>query len=302
MMMTSTPTFMPSIRGPRASGSPRTSVSPAKPPVLRIVVITLLALGSAGGLLALVFWPSSPSTSSAAGATTPEERPEARPGALPRPSTSKPPRPSPPTILGAAQPPEDDGDGAPAPARPPSSRPSPARFSLRQEARKEAARAQTPPPGMVLCTLPPNHIIALASNLSITTDVGRFDTYYNGYRACGRPVELAIERSPAGLVVNGLSYDRRPACFDTFPATVIEVEDTPDRFYAAWILPLGGEIIACPDSQLISTRSRAERTPRQRSLPSPSTGASSTPSAIPAPSTATSGRSFGAWSAQPGRP
>jgi len=286
-MIMSTPNVMPSIRGPQAP------VSPASPPVLRAVVLMLAVLGGAGAVLML--WPSAPATSTSSAAAAPSAaRPEAMPAALPRSAPSKPP-----TILGVAQPVEND---APDTVRTSSPRPAPARFSFRQEARKQAAKAQPRPPGAILCTLPPNHIIALANNLSITTDVGRFDTYYNGYRACGRPVELAIERGPSGLVVNGLSYDRRPACFDTIPATIIEVEDTPERLYAAWILPLGGEIIECPNSQPLSTRSRAERTPRQRSLHSPSTGASSTPWAAPSPSTESNKSSFGAWSAPHAQP
>jgi hypothetical protein len=181
--------------------------------------------------------------------------------------------------------------------------PAPRTFSLARAAAAHAERAPAPAPGQALCDLPPHAVIALLLAMSITTEVAQFDTYAHPRGACLRSLAIAVERPPTGaLVVNGLSYDGRPACFSAWTNTVLEVEEAPTRHYAAWILPEGGTLTSCPDSLPLSTLSRAQRTPRRPSASSPSSAASATPVAPPAASTRSTPDTSGASNGSRGWP
>jgi len=267
--------LMPSIRTgatPRqASASPRAST-------LRVVRMTLLVVGLLAGVLAWI----SPRF---AGVTTPID---AGPETTPDARTARPPivatassRPSPRVVEPETPASAPDAGPTTSPRGQPGRRG--AALSLREHAQADAARNPPPAPGSVLCHMPPNTLLPLVGRMWITTDVGDFRTLSNPHRPCGRSIDLAVEQTPAGLLVNGLRFDGRSACLADFRPTVLELEDTPGRFYAAWILPEGGVIRACPSSQTLSSLSRAKRTPRQPSPRSPSDTGSPTPAATPPP-------------------
>ena len=279
-------TLMPSIRGKRTQPRPASERSYRALFLIALIAICALAL------LAIALWPRETPPAPASVAPTPPGVPVPDAGA---PAPEKDATPSLlPTILGARP-----SDNAPAnqPVDPPRRRV--ARYSPRRAAKKHAAKTRPPEPGALLCTLPPNTLIAMANTISISSAIGELDSFYNDYRACGRAVEIAIERTPAGLVVNGFSFNRRPACFETFSKTVIQLDQTPHRLYAHWILPQGGEIRECPASQPLSTRSRKQRTPRQPLSPSPSRTESTTRELTPPPWHLRRKSSSDAWNASP---
>lgn len=261
--------FMPSLRGTsRPPGSRPRETSTAV-----IVLSTLLATGLVTGLIALS-WPDDSEADTPIDAAPPPLADAApTPTIATRAPRARPPvEPSTTPSLAPSSP--DAGPTSPPPFR---SRRRAATFSLRDEARRDAARNPPPAPGAVLCQMASNTLIPLLGRTLFTTAVGEFRTLANQRHPCGGPLDLAIELTDKGLVVNGLRFNGRSACLADFRTTVLELEDTPDRFYAAWILPEGGTIRACPDSQTLSTLSRKQRTPRQRSPRSPSASESPTP-------------------------